>query len=354
MGDAADEFDRVFGGVDLARELQERNQQLLAVLDAKNEEILQLRELAEAAAELSSGDPHAQKIVQLSKKNRTLGLALEKERSLSQQLAGELRTAKASATKAIGAASGTAAEEAARAIVQEAAEAAEAAQREADSWKEKFQQTADRSIQAEAKMAMMKKEMEKMQRALQREIGEGVELGKVLADDGGGWRGRAQQISLLKDKLREAQSASPSTARASRPHEDANRQYLEDIKDKRAKEAERVAAEAEELRQELDKLRLKCDGATSRKKTLENEAKGLKDKLAILLQKTTNDDKLIGALRAEVADARRTQGKADRQPGSAVQLQQTIMELRQQLAAQGAQIQRQEMIIQTLQAGVTG
>lgn len=161
-----------------------------------------------------------------------------------------------------------AAEEAARAIVQEAAEAAQAAQREADSWKEKFQQTADRSIQAEAKvrrlprlstsaltlphamslrvrikcgtkirehrqprgkegegqsggltplaaaqMAMMKKEMEKMQRALQREIGEGVELGKVLADDGGGWRGRAQQISLLKDKLREAQSASPSTAR---------------------------------------------------------------------------------------------------------------------------------------------
>lgn len=41
-------------------------------------------------------------------------------------------------------------------------------------------------------------------------------------------------------------------------------------------------------------------------------------------------------------------------PRSAVQLQQTIMELRQQLAAQGAQIQRQEMIIQTLQAGVTG
>eukprot|EP00873_Tetraselmis_striata_P036528 jgi/Tetstr1/456792/TSEL_043466.t1 len=346
MGDAADEFDRVFGGVDLARELQERNQQLLAVLDAKNEEILQLRELAEAAAELSSGDPHAQKIVQLSKKNRTLGLALEKERSLSQQLAGELRTAKASATKAIGAASGTAAEEAARAIVQEAAEAAEAAQREADSWKEKFQQTADRSIQAEAKMAMMKKEMEKMQRALQREIGEGVELGKVLADDGGGWRGRAQQISLLKDKLREAQRAGRTRTRTGNTWRTS--------KDKRAKEAERVAAEAEELRQELDKLRLKCDGATSRKKTLENEAKGLKDKLAILLQKTTNDDKLIGALRAEVADARRTQGKADRQPGSAVQLQQTIMELRQQLAAQGAQIQRQEMIIQTLQAGVTG
>jgi hypothetical protein len=43
MGDAADDFDRVVGGLDQARELKERNQQLLAVLEAKNEEIAQLQ-----------------------------------------------------------------------------------------------------------------------------------------------------------------------------------------------------------------------------------------------------------------------------------------------------------------------
>lgn len=43
MGDAADDFDKVFGGLDQVRELQERNQQLLGILDAKNEEIAQLQ-----------------------------------------------------------------------------------------------------------------------------------------------------------------------------------------------------------------------------------------------------------------------------------------------------------------------
>jgi uncharacterized coiled-coil DUF342 family protein len=87
------------------------------------------------------------------------------------------------------------------------------------------------------------------------------------------------------------------------------------MRERRAKEAERVAAEAEELREEVSALRLKCDGAVSRKRTVEAEVRGLKEKLSVLLQKTSNDDRLIGALRAEVAEARRAKGKAAHESG---------------------------------------
>jgi len=97
MGEEHGNFDQLFNGYEQVRELQLQNQELLAEIDSKDEEISQLRELADAAAELSASDARAQKIVQLSKKNRSLNLALEKERALSLQLAQELRSAKADA-----------------------------------------------------------------------------------------------------------------------------------------------------------------------------------------------------------------------------------------------------------------
>mmetsp|Transcript_32155 Transcript_32155/g.91223 ORF Transcript_32155/g.91223 Transcript_32155/m.91223 type:complete len:360 (+) Transcript_32155:129-1208(+) len=354
MGEAADDFDRVFGGLDQVRELQERNQQLLGVLDAKNEEIAQLQELAEAATELSAGDAHAQKIVQLSKKNRNLGLALEKERALSMELATELRSAKAALAASSKSGNHDAVEDAARQVVQEAAEAAEAAGRDAASWREKYQQSTDRAIQAEAKAGMAKQEAEKLQRLLQREVGEGVDVAKVM-DEGSGWRGRAQQIGLLKDKLREAQASGGGSVRSTSSdspsrgavHQEALRKNLDSLKEKRRQESDKVAGDLQAAREELEKLQLKCDGASSRKKVLENEVKGLKEKLAILLSKNSNDDKLIAALRAELTDLKRAAAKPPPGgPGSHAELQ----GLRQQLQEREAQVQRQELIIRTLEA----
>ena len=40
-----------------------------------------------------------------------------------------------------------------------------------------------------------------------REVGSDVPMAKLLADEGGDWRGRAQQIGLLRDKVRELQES---------------------------------------------------------------------------------------------------------------------------------------------------
>lgn len=44
------------------------------------------------------------------------------------------------------------------------------------------------------------------------------------------------------------------------------------------------------------------------------QTKALKEKLAVLLSKTENDDRLIAALRAEIMEIKRSQGKEGR-PG---------------------------------------
>lgn len=53
---------------------------------------------------------------------------------------------------------------------------------------------------------LFKAEKDKLARALAKELGEETPLSKAL-EGGGDWRGRAQQISLLKAKLGELQQA---------------------------------------------------------------------------------------------------------------------------------------------------
>ena len=53
---------------------------------------------------------------------------------------------------------------------------------------------------------MCRAERDKATRALVREVGEEVPLAKVL-EGGTDWRGRSQQISLLKNKITDLQQA---------------------------------------------------------------------------------------------------------------------------------------------------
>lgn len=64
-------------------------------------------------------------------------------------------------------------------------------------WKEKAGQANQRLAEAQAMILATRGECARLQRALQREVGEDVPLARVL-EEGGDWKGRAQQISLLK------------------------------------------------------------------------------------------------------------------------------------------------------------
>mmetsp|Transcript_30747 Transcript_30747/g.73214 ORF Transcript_30747/g.73214 Transcript_30747/m.73214 type:complete len:355 (+) Transcript_30747:107-1171(+) len=249
---------------------------------------------------------------------------------------------------------GQAAEDAARQIVQEAAEAAEAMRREAAEWREKHRQASDRQIQAEAKAGIAAREADKLRRLLQREIGDGADLAKVM-EEGSNWRGRAQQIVLLKHRLQEAQAGEAAPATVARPREDGNRRALDELKEKRRQEADKAEAELAEARGELEKLRFKCDAAVSRKKLLEDEVKNLKEKIAVLLSKTTNDDKLIAALRSQLEQSKRapheTNPRVKAKPGNTTDGKGADV-LKEELMRKEEQIERQLMIIHTLEAQI--
>ncbi|KAG2450056.1 hypothetical protein HYH02_000160 [Chlamydomonas schloesseri] len=333
---------------------------LEAELRDRDSELQTLRDIAQD----QSQDVQAAKIIELSKKNRALNLALEREKQRASKLQEDLDTAgstgrPASSTGPASAAPPEAIEQIARSMVEQAAEAAEAAQKEAAMWKDKLSQTTNRIAQMEQKVFTLEAENKKLARALVREVGEEVPLARVLDDSGASdWKGRREQIIALRDQVKQLKAA-VGQAPAESKQEAAAKGVIGKISKERNQEMERQGAELAATRGELEALRLKYDGAVSRRKILETELNNVKSKVAVILEKTQMDDKLIAALKAEVAALKKAGGGSDR-PGPAgrpaaplpaddEELWRELGALRRRVAEQEEQIDRQEAIILALQ-----
>lgn len=345
--------------------LREQNAALLA-------ENASLRGLAEVArvgpGELLQADVRESRIVELSKKLRAATLALDKER-------GKAIAAEREAALLRKAASAGAREDAARQVVREAAEAAEEAEQRAADMKDKWRDAQRNAEALAAKLATLGAEHERALRALRREVGDDVPVARVLAavadeDNGvnGGWRGRAQQISLLKDKLRHLKNggafgggatttseagsvfgdvdAPPAAQQRGQARFDTvHRKNLERLEEKRRLDKEEKGEEMQRLRDELDKARQKAEQASSRRVVVEKEMRALKEKMAALLDKSGNDDKLIETLRKalKAGAAGRAGATGGGVPAEAFQQVQARCN---ELAMQN---ERQERIVLTLQ-----
>eukprot|EP00198_Chlamydomonas_reinhardtii_P013978 XP_001703315.1 predicted protein [Chlamydomonas reinhardtii] len=247
-------------------------------------------------------------------------------------------------------------------MVEQAADAAEAAQKEAAMWKDKLSQTTNRISQMEQKVFALEAENKKLTRALVREVGEEVPLARVLDDSGASdWKGRREQVIALRDQVKQLRAAAAGQAPAESRQEAAAKGVIGKISKERNQEMERQGAELAAARGELEALRLKYDGAISRRKILETELNNVKSKVAVILEKTQMDDKLIAALKTEVAALKRggAGGGADRpgpagrpaqaMPADDEELWRELGALRRRVAEQEEQIDRQEAIIMALQ-----
>eukprot|EP00232_Nephroselmis_pyriformis_P015224 CAMPEP_0182889488 /NCGR_PEP_ID=MMETSP0034_2-20130328/22070_1 /TAXON_ID=156128 /ORGANISM="Nephroselmis pyriformis, Strain CCMP717" /LENGTH=302 /DNA_ID=CAMNT_0025022989 /DNA_START=114 /DNA_END=1019 /DNA_ORIENTATION=+ len=293
-----------WGGFEQVNQLQAQNGELLIRLDERDREIAQLRIIADAVAGAES-DVRDKKIMELSKKNRNVTLELEREKAKVAKLKSELA---AGVPQDKLAPRGGAvpehlaqAEAAMRAVVEEAAGQAEASAKEAADWREKYSMACGRLNEEQHKAGSFKQERDRLARALQRELGEDVPVAKVM-EDSSDWKGRAQQISLLKDKVRdlklrlgegEETRGGAIQARAQRT--------VERIESDRKKGDATAEADLEAARAEAKKLKEKCDATQARVRMLESDVKNLREKLKMVVEKTNNDDKLIGALKAECA-----------------------------------------------------
>jgi len=150
------------------------------------------------------------------------------------------------------------------------------------------------------KLYSQDKELKKVQRALQKELGDGnISMEDALED---GWRGRAQQIVMLKAKIKRLEAGGASgVPRRRRDDVDTRAQEdLQDMEKQRQITMEQLTLDLQSTAEEAEKHKKRFDAAKARTRVLEQENTKLKDSVKVLVGKTDTDNQLIDALRDEL------------------------------------------------------
>ena len=106
-------------------------------------------------------------------------------------------------------------------------------------------------------------------------------------------------------------TASEAGSRAHRV-EAAHRKKLEEMGDVKRRQLERAEEELAKVTATASDAKRRCEALSARREVLEKENRSMKQSVKTLLEKTENDDRLVEALRAEIA-------KVCRQYGSHIQ-----------------------------------
>jgi hypothetical protein len=352
-----------------AEVLMHRLQVVQLKLEEREIELEQARQQVNGApTELN--DAREAKMKDLAKRAKAATMALGRERAKSAQLTSELATLKreggggAAGASGGGGSSAAARLEAASAAVRDGREGGDPAARERELKESRDRLAAANARLHEAKVSAQssKAELERYKRALAKEVGEDVPLAKLLEESSGA-KGRAQQITLLREQVKslgkrltaatngaEGGDEVPPTPDGA---DDRQRNALNAIEADRRREHERALLREQELGLDLLESRRKVDALTARIRTLESDAKGKKDKLRLLIEKSDSDDRLVQALRAELDKHR----KSDRGGGSVTaraggaggnDAERRAGEVASRMAQQQTQIDRQEQIIHAL------
>ena len=347
------------------QELTRHNQELVHALDAKERECAELSAALETGGDRLAAGVRESKIVEMARKNRSLTLAVEKEKAEKARLVTELKAARAGTGRAPGVLHAGAPnedgtprtesqiEKACREVVAEAAKAAEDASKERAEWKDKAREASARAERDAGRYNTVRAENDRLRAIIKREVGDDkVDFSKLekSLEAAGGWRGRAREVATLRHKVkhlrdrleayedgvvsvastvsqfttaRDADEDAPSEVgfdAGSRPGTaatDASRRTARSfaVTHETAREASARRRQLEEATAALaaseaacEDARAKARAAGARRDALERDVRGLREKLGVLKEKSAHDDRLIDALRAE---NRRTRGEAE-------------------------------------------
>ena len=216
----------VKGSGDISAEAREHilEQKLRAVEQRLHEKELELEHARVASPEAPTGTGGATdtvryaKVREIVKRSKAAMMALGRERAKVAHLEKELAALAArpaaaggaAASSGVAAGSGAAACAAARlegasTQVREARDGAQARERECRELKAQAASLNAKLLEQKAGNQALKAELKGYQRALARELGEQVAPARIkeLLEESGGAKGRAQQIALLKEQVRE-------------------------------------------------------------------------------------------------------------------------------------------------------
>nr|CCC90470.1 conserved hypothetical protein [Trypanosoma congolense IL3000] len=300
------------------------------------DEIAELRVLLENDS-LTGGILEGKYLNQL-RRARQLSVQLESERTRGRQLEEQLRALKTELQKNGAQSSDEGSKEArrrpaARGTTSEADEEQQNLTNLRERLDRAFVQLSDAKVQLEEQ----KKEAQRLRKIVQQEVGgspQDIEaLLKAAPGGTGGWRGRAQQIVLLKSKVKEleravaaagesgrtssqsntarggASSISADTATAStqcRDMDDIARERVVDMQSRRLMQTRELQEELTRRTAELESMKQRLSASQSRHTILENDNRQLRENLQVVLQKTENDNDLIDAYREEIAELQHT------------------------------------------------
>lgn len=313
---------------------------LLLKLDQKNKEIERLCTLLEAVQTtpgidpnkynklMEDGnhgyvDPRDSKIVALAKKCRALTVSLNKERASQEKsshyitelekkcdrLENELKSSSLSSSNDM------IARPVHSTILSSGSKDSNSTDKENEKIKKELT-AANKTVEdLRRKNDYLNEEMKKLHHALSRELGEGATVEDAVA---GNWRGRAQQIIMLKTKIKKLESQlmnnggdstviTSTTAISKRTHDVDTKaeEELADMNSQRRQAVEAITEERFKLIEECKNLEAKNKAQKARISTLEDSSVKQKQQLKLLVDKSDTDDQLIQALTQELQQLRK-------------------------------------------------
>ncbi|OMJ70008.1 hypothetical protein SteCoe_32117 [Stentor coeruleus] len=280
------------------------------------------------------GDFRDQKLMELAKKVRTLQVALESEKNRAARAMEEVNRLREDAMKKENTKGWSK-----NAVKEDASE--------------RKIQGLEKSLQElQAKHMSTKADLKKAKNLLKREVGEFENLDALSKNET--WKGRAQQIELLKSRINDLKrqigkktEEPPMTAQ--------NTIRVEGTADERRKEILGLQEQLNKTKEELDKHKKKSQGYSSRLVALEKENKEIREthkvQIKTLLDKTENDDKFIAELKNEIERLRKSKGYARLEPISnnnkeAAELKWQIANLHQTLHQMQQELDEKNKIIE--------
>lgn len=301
-------------------------------------------EAAKATGEAEGLDYRDSKIVHLAKKCRNLRLALEQYKVKHARAWKELQELRATTSSSNNSSRPSSSTE--HPIPGGEGEEGRARQQQQQARPDMTASLHKQVGELRVKLEQSSNEVKRLMRVLSREVGEGPALDKALSEEGS-WRGRAQQIIMLKTKVKKLEesrmgdnsagasplgvagaiettssnsssSANPTPAAAPSRSIDVDKKAMEglqNVEQERARSLEQSNREKRELQSEVQALKKKLEASKARSSYLEADVTKYKDHIRFLLKKATNDDELIRALRSETTNLLKERRVKEQQQG---------------------------------------
>ncbi|XP_029796259.1 coiled-coil domain-containing protein 13 [Suricata suricatta] len=363
------------------RETVDENGRLYKLLKERDFEIKHLKKKIEedrfafTGTAGVAGDVIATKIVELSKKNRALMAESEGAKTRVKQLSNRVRELERELQAAQARLPAKAATDGAKEPRTQMGDRALPETPEVKVLQERLAATNLKMSELRNQIQSVKQELRMAQKVLTSEVGEDVNVQQLLSSPGT-WRGRAQQILVLQNKVRElekqlGQTRSQSTGVSSDEpcvHPDPRKLSAQEKNLLRIRSLERgnqegwekLVGERDGLQRELEELKRKFEGVKSRNKVLSSQVKTLRSQMGTLVEKGRHDDELIdalmdqlkqlqeilGSLSLQEEKTRASQLRLDQQVSNEAQRTSSLVaQLRTMVAEREAKVQQLELEI---------